>query len=62
MGAVVNNIEKGRGKTKRVGDVLQGGGAVSTSLWVGDVGDDPPYGRGHWEVSTQGSSMDHWGG
>ena len=60
MGAVVNNLEKGRVKTKRVGDVLQGGGAGSTSLWVGDVGDDPLHGRGHWWVSTQGIYMDRW--
>ena len=44
MGAVVNNLEKGGGETKGVGDVLQGGGAGSTSLWVGDVGDDPRTG------------------
>ena len=60
MGAVVNNIENGGGKTKGVRDVLQGGGAGSISLWVGDVGDDPLHRRGHWGVSTQDSYMDHW--
>ena len=57
---VVNNLGKGGGETKGVGDVLQGGGAGSTSFWVGDVGDDLPHGRGHWGVSTQGRYMDHW--
>ena len=57
---VVNNIGKGGGETKGVGNVLQSGGAGSTSFLVGDVGDKPPHGRGHWGVSTQGSYMDHW--
>ena len=35
-------------KTKGFGDVLQGGVAGSNSFWVGDVGDDPLHGRGHW--------------
>ena len=60
MGAVVNSLEKGGGETKGVGDVLQGGGTGSTSLWVGDLVDDPPHGRGHWGVSTQGIYMYHW--
>ena len=46
MGAVVDNLVKVGGKPNGVGDVLQGGGAVSTSLWVGDVGDDPPAREG----------------
>ena len=48
MGAVVNNIEKGWSETKGVGDVLQGGGAGSTSFQVGYVGDDPLHETGHW--------------
>ena len=60
MGVVVDNLEKGGGKTKGVGDVLQGGGAGSTSFWVGDVGDDPPHGTGHWGFSTQVSYTHHW--
>ena len=60
MGAVVNNNEKGGGKTKGIGDVIQCGGAGSTSLSVGYVGDDPPHGRGHWGGSKQGIYMDHW--
>ena len=47
MGAVVDNLAKEGGKPKGVGDVLQGGGAGSTSFWVGDVGDDPPDGKCH---------------
>ena len=60
MGAVVNNLEKRGGKTKGVGDVLQCGGAGSTYFWVGDVGDEPPHGTGHWGGSAQGSYMYHW--
>ena len=41
MGAVVDNIVRGGGKTKGAGDVFQGGGAGSTSFRVVDVGDDP---------------------
>ena len=48
------------GETKGVGGVIQGGGTGSTSFWVGDVGDEPRHGMGHWGVSTQGSYMDHW--
>ena len=50
MGVVVNNLEKGGGKTKGVGYVIQGGGAGSTSFWVRDVGDDPLHGTVHWGV------------
>ena len=60
MSAVVNNLGKGGGKTKGVGDVIQGGGSCSTSFWVVDVGDDPLHGRGHWGVSTQVRYMYHW--
>ena len=60
MGVVVNNLAKGGVKTKGVGDVLQGGGAGSTSFRVGDVGDDPPHGTGHWGFSTQVSYTHHW--
>ena len=60
MGAVFNNLENGGGKTKGVGDVIQGGGAGSNYFWVGYVVDDPLNRRGHWGVSTQGSYMDHW--
>ena len=48
MGAVFNDLEKGGGKTKSVRDVIKGSGTGSTSLWVGDVGDEPPHVRGHW--------------
>ena len=50
MGEVVNNLEKGGGKTKCVGGVLRDSGVCSTYFWVGDVGDDPPHGTGHWGV------------
>ena len=42
-------------------DVLQGGGAGSTSFRVRYVGDDPPHGMCHLEVLKKGSYMDHWG-
>ena len=60
MGAVVDNLAKGGGKTKGVGDFLQGVGTGSTSFWVVDVGDDPPHGMVHWGVLSQGNHMDHW--
>ena len=47
MGVIVENIEKGGGKPKGVGDVLQGVGVGSTYFWVGDVGDDPQIG---WDI------------
>ena len=60
MGAVINNLGKVGGKTKGVGDVLQGGGASRTYFGVGDVGDDLLHGTGHWRVLTQGIYMYHW--
>ena len=48
MGRVVDNLAKGGVKPKVVGDVLQGGGAGSTSFWVEDMGDDPTHGTCHW--------------
>ena len=60
MGAVVNNLAKGGGEPKGVGDFIQSCGAGSASFWVVYLGDDPPNGTGHWGVSTQGSYMDHW--
>ena len=48
MGAVVDNLAKGGGKSKGVGDILHCGGAGSTSFQVGYVGDDPLHGTGHW--------------
>ena len=50
MDAVVDNISKGGGKPKCVGDVLQGGGAGSTYFRVGDVGDEHCMGRAIGEV------------
>ena len=46
MGAVVNNLEKGGGETKGVGDVIQGGGTVSAAIRFRDVGSEPPHGTG----------------
>ena len=54
MGAVVNNLEKGGGKTMGVRDVLQGGGTGGNSLQIGDVGDDPLHGTIPGGVSAQG--------
>ena len=58
MGAVVNNLEKGGGKTKGVGYVIQGGGAGSTSFWVRDVGGDPPAGEGPHGLPPPGGLAD----
>ena len=48
-----------RGKHAVVGDIFQGGGSGSFSIWVGDVGDDPPYGPGPGNVPSQGGPLDH---
>ena len=44
MGTSVDNLGKGGGKSKGVGDVFQGGGAGGTTFWGRDVGDDPHMG------------------
>ena len=49
MGAVVENIGKGREKPKGVGGVIQGGGSYGTSSQVIDVVDEPPHGPGPGE-------------
>ena len=54
LGAVVENIGKGGGQPKGVGDIIQGIGAGGTYFWVVDVGDDPPHGTVHGGFSTQG--------
>ena len=38
-----------RGKHVGEGDIFQGGGSYGSSLWVGDVGDDPPHGTVPWK-------------
>ena len=49
----------GRGKHVVVGDIFQGGGSGGSSLWVGDVGNDPPHGPGPWDFPEQGVPVDH---
>ena len=44
MGMSVDNLIKGRGQFKVVGDFFQGDDAGGTIWGGGDVGDDPPYG------------------
>ena len=40
-------------------DVLQGGGTGGSSIWVGDVGDDPPHGKGPGKFPSQGRQADY---
>ena len=56
----VENLGKGGGKSKGIGDVFQGSGAGDTTFWGGDVGDDPSRGPGPVGVPTQGILIDHY--
>ena len=49
----------GRGKHTGVRDIFQGGGSGGSSLWVVDVGDEPPHGLGPGDFPEQGGLMDH---
>ena len=49
-----------RGKNVGVRDIFQGGGSGGSSIWVGDVCDDPPHGlgtggilRSGWPIGSQ---------
>ena len=53
LGAVVENIGKGGGKTKVVGVFFHVSGAGNISFRVGDTGDDPQHGPVPGGVSTQ---------
>ena len=46
-----SRIGKGGGKSKVVGDVLQGSGTGGTNFWGGYVSDSPQYGPGPGEGS-----------
>ena len=59
MGTSVNNIVKGGGQSKGVGDVFQGGGAGVSDSWGGDVGYGPPNVLGLGWVPIQGRSTDN---
>ena len=39
--------------------VIQGGDAVSTSIHIGDVANDPPHSPGPGYVSAQGGQTDY---
>ena len=54
MGLFVEDLGTGRGKHVGVGDLFQGGGSGGSSLRVGDVVDDPPYGPSPGDVPEQG--------
>ena len=43
MDYVSEDLVTGRGKHADVRDIFQGGGSGGFSIWVGDVGDDPPH-------------------
>ena len=42
-----------------LGDVLQGGGAGGSSIWFGDIGDDPPHGKVPGKFSAQSRQADY---
>ena len=46
MDYVYEDLVTGRGKHAGVRDILCGGSPGGYSLWVGDVGYDPPHGPG----------------
>ena len=41
------------------GGVIQGGGAGNPSIWVGDVGDAPPHGKGPGKFPEQDRQVDY---
>ena len=43
----------GRGKHVGFRDIFQGGGSGGSSIWVRDVGDDPPHGKVPGEFSAR---------
>ena len=47
---VVENLGIVRGEPAGVRVVIQGDSTGGTSIWIGDVGDDPPHGIGPGEV------------
>ena len=51
MGSADEDIGKGSSKHAGVGDILKGGGTGGSSLWVRDVGYDPPHGLGYTEIT-----------
>ena len=44
-------------QTKGLGDVLQGSGTDSASIWVREVGADPPHGTGPGKLPSRGCKM-----
>ena len=42
-----------------LGDVLQGGGAGGSSIWVRYVGDEPPHGKGPGKFPSKGCQADN---
>ena len=40
-------------QTTDIRDIFQGGGVGGATIWVIDVGDDPPHGQGPGEFSAQ---------
>ena len=59
VGWYVKDLGTGRGKHADVGDTFQGGGSGSYSLWVRNVGDEPPNGPIPGGVTVQGDLPDH---
>ena len=59
LGTYGNYLEQGRGRQESVGKLLQGGGTVGSTVWGGDVGDDPTYIAGAGELHARGRAQDH---
>ena len=59
MGTSVDNLGKGGGGSKGVGD-FQDSGAGGTNFLGIDLCDDPSYGPGPGGVPTQVILTDHW--
>ena len=54
MGTYGKDSGTGGRHTTALGDVLQESVSYGFSIWFGDVGDDPPHGKGPWKFTTQG--------
>ena len=53
------DTEKGRHHPTGLGGVIKCGGTGGYTIWVGDVGSDPPHGKGPGEFPGQGRLADY---
>ena len=59
MGYVAKDLVTGRGKHAGVGNILQGGGSVGSSISFGYMGYDPTHGLVPWDFPEQDGSSSH---